>query len=133
MVYVNGILHNRLELGNNMPFWKYVKSHKQQTLVISSLKSNGNLITDSLSTAEILNSQFESVFTPRSGNTFPSCRVLNAPSIKPLSDNCVFMLLDIIDVSKSSGPDKLPGSLLQCLAKEITPVVHYMFTQANYY
>ena len=40
------------------------------------------------------------------------------------------MLLDRIDVSKSSGPDKLPGRLLQCQAKEITPVVHYIFTQS---
>ena len=40
------------------------------------------------------------------------------------------MLLDRIDVvSKSSGPDKLPGRLLQSLAKEITPVVHFIFTQ----
>ena len=41
-----------------------------------------------------------------------------------------FMLLDRIDVSKSSGPDKLHGRLLQCLAKEITPVVHFIFTQS---
>ena len=40
------------------------------------------------------------------------------------------MLLDRIDVSKSSGPDKLPGKLLQCLAKEITPIVFYIFTQS---
>ena len=40
------------------------------------------------------------------------------------------MLLDRIDVSKSSGPNKLPGRLLQCLAKEITPVVQYIFTQS---
>ena len=33
-----------------------------------------------------------------------------------------------IEVSKSSGPDKLPGRLLQSLAKEITPVVHFIFT-----
>ena len=52
--------------------------------------------------------------------------------LKPLliSQNGVFMLLDRVDVSKSSGPDKLPGRLLQCLAKEITPVVHYIFTQS---
>ena len=24
-VYVNGILHNCIESGNNKPFWKYVK------------------------------------------------------------------------------------------------------------
>ena len=28
-VYVNGILQNDLESGNNKPFWKYVKSQKQ--------------------------------------------------------------------------------------------------------
>ena len=39
------------------------------------------------------------------------------------------MLLYRIDVSKSSGPDKLPGRLLQSLAKETTLVVHFIFTQ----
>ena len=46
-----------------------------------------------------------------------------------------FMLLDRIDVSKSFGPDKLPGRLRQSLAKEITPAVHFIlpteWTQAN--
>ena len=34
------------------------------------------------------------------------------------------MLIDRIDVTKSSGPDKLLGRLLQC------PVVHFIFTQS---
>ena len=104
-----------------------MKSQKQETFDISALKSNNNVITDSLSNAEILNSQFKSVFTLQSGNTFPQF-----PKIKPLhiSENSVFMLLDRIDVSKSSGPDRLPGRLLQSLAKELTPVVHFIFTQS---
>ena len=53
-VYVNG-----LESGNNKPFWRSVKSQKQESFGISALKSNGNVITDSLSKAEILNSQFK--------------------------------------------------------------------------
>ena len=40
------------------------------------------------------------------------------------------MLLDRIDVSMSSGPDKLHGRLLQSLAKEITPVEHFIITQS---
>ena len=85
------------------------------------------MITESLSKAEILNSQFKSVFTPHSGNTFPQLPGTQCPKIKPLhiSENGVFMLLN-----KSSGPDKLPGRLLQCLAKEITPVVHFIYTQS---
>ena len=137
-VYVNGILQNGLESGNNKPFWKYVKSPKQETFGISALKSNGNVITVILSKAEILNSQFKSVFTPQSGNPFPQLPGTQFPKIKPLhiSENGVFMLLDRIDVSKSSGPDKLPGRLLQSLAKKITPVVHFSllnhFVLANY-
>ena len=124
-VYVNGILQNGLESGNNKPFWKYVKSQKQETSGISALKI-------SLSKAEILISQFKSFFTPQSGNTFPQLPGTQFPKIKPLhiSENGVFMLLDRIDVSKSSGPDKLPGRLLQSLAKELTPVVYFIFTQS---
>ena len=131
---MNGILQNGLESGNNKPFWKYVKSQEQETFGISALKSNGNLITDSdrLSKAEVLNYQFKSVFTPQSGNTFPQLSGIQFPKIKPLhiSENGVFMLLDRIDVSQSSGPDKHPGRLLQSLAKELTPVVHFIFTQS---
>ena len=132
MVYVNDILQNDLESENNKTFWKYVKSQKQKTFNISALKSKGNVITDSLSKAEILNSQFKSVFTPQSENTFPQLPATQFPKIKPLhiSENGVFMLLDRIDVSKPSGPDKLPGRLLQSLAKGITPVVHFIFTHS---
>ena len=53
-VYVNGTLQNGLESGNNKLFGKYVKSQKQEIFGICALKSNGNVITDSLSKASIL-------------------------------------------------------------------------------
>ena len=80
-VYVNGILQNVLESGNNKPFWKCVKSQKQETFGISALKSNGSVITDSLSKAEILNSQFQSVSTPNLEIHLPSCRVHNSAKL----------------------------------------------------
>ena len=55
-VYVIGILQNVLESGNNKPFWKYVKSPKQETFGISAFKSNDNVIANSLSRAQIFNS-----------------------------------------------------------------------------
>ena len=90
------------------------------------------MITDSLSKAEIVNSQFKSVFTPQTGNIFPQLPGTQFHKIKPLHiyENGIFMLLDRIYVSKSSGPDKLPGELLQSLAKEIIPVVHFIFIQS---
>ena len=83
------------------------------------------MITVSLSNAEV-----KSVFTPNLEIHFSSCRVLNSTKLNLYIFLSVFMLLDRIDVSKSSGPDKLPGRLLQSLAKEITPVVHFIFTQS---
>ena len=41
-VYVNGILQNGQESGNNKPFWKYVNS-QSRNFGISALKSNGNV------------------------------------------------------------------------------------------
>ena len=73
------------------------------------------MITDSLSKAEILNSQFKSVFTPQSGNRFPQLPGTQFPKIKPLhiSENGVFMLLDRIDVSKSLCTGELPTEWTQ--------------------
>ena len=88
------------------------ESVKQETFSISALKSNGNVITDSLSKKEIVNSQYKSVSLPILELNFPSCRVLNATK-----------LINII--------------LLQYLDKEITPVLYIIsllnhFAVANY-
>ena len=80
-VYVNCILQNGIESGNNNPFGKYVKSPKQETFDISAFKSNGNVITDSLSKAEILNSKFNLFSLPNLEIHFPSCRVLNSTKL----------------------------------------------------
>ena len=60
-IIINGILQNGQESGNNKPLWKYVKSQKQETFGISALKSNGNVITDSLSKTGIFYSQFPKI------------------------------------------------------------------------
>ena len=102
-------------------------------MFISALKSNGNVITNSLAKSKILNPQYNSVFTPNLEIHFPQLPGTQFLKVKPIhiSENGVFMLLDRIDVSKSSGPNKLSGILLlQSLAKEITPVVHFIFTQS---
>ena len=54
-VYVNSIRQNGPISGNKKPFWKYVKSPKQESFGISAPKSNGNVITYCLSKAETLN------------------------------------------------------------------------------
>ena len=42
----------------------------------------------------------------------------------------VYKLIDGINTSKSSGPDGIPGKLLQSLAHELAPVLHFIFEQS---
>ena len=44
-------------------FWSYIKSIKKDYAGIGSLKHDGKFITDTIGKVEILNNQFQSVFT----------------------------------------------------------------------
>ena len=47
-----------------MPFWQYIKSRRQDSTGIGSLRTpSGNVVTELSDKAEILNNQFKSVFT----------------------------------------------------------------------
>ena len=121
-----------LETGNKKPFWKYLRVQKQEDFGISALKSNGTLFTDRKPISEILNTQFKSVFTKKTSSKIPQMPGTSFPSINGLNitEFGVFKLLDKIDVSKASGPDCIPGRILQNLARELAPVLHYIFDQS---
>ena len=53
--YVNNILLEGLQSKDSKPFWRYVKSKRQDTIGVAPLKSGGNLHSDSRSKATILN------------------------------------------------------------------------------
>jgi hypothetical protein len=52
-----------LKNNNTKPFWKHIKSKRQDAGGIASLKNGSNLISDSKGKAELLLDQFKSVFT----------------------------------------------------------------------
>ena len=131
--YINRFLQIGLETGNKNPFWnlKYLRGQQQEDFGFSALKSNGEMFTDRKSISEILNTQFKSVFTKKTSSKIPELPGVTFPSIKDLkiTEFGVFKLLDKIDVSKASGPDCIPGRLLQNLARELAPVLHFIFEQ----
>ena len=59
-----------LENNNPKPFWKYIKSRKQDNIGVAPLKTNGQLVNDSKGKAEILMRQFKSVFTREQNRHF---------------------------------------------------------------
>ena len=130
--YINRFLQIGLETGNKKHFWKYLRVQKQEDFGISALKSNGKMFTDRKSISEILNTQFKSVFTKKTSSKIPELPGVTFPSIKDLkiTEFGVFKLLDKIDVSKASGPDCIPGRILQNLARELAPVLHFIFEQS---
>ena len=64
--YINDLISWHNEDGKHQGqkwFWSYIKSLKQDYSGVSLLKHNGKLVTDSIGKAEVLNTQFQSVFT----------------------------------------------------------------------
>ena len=90
------------------------------------------MFTNRKSISEILNTQFKSVFTKKTSSKIPELPGVTFPSIKDLkiTEFGVFKLPDKIDVSKASGPDCIPGKIVQNLARELAPVLHFIFEQS---
>ena len=90
------------------------------------------MYSDSSSKSEILNKQFQSVFTKKSTTTTPRLFGNKYPSIGNLSITLkgVQKLLEKINISKAAGPDLIPGRMLNMLAPELAPIVHAIFTQS---
>ena len=53
--YIGGMLNDGLESRNHKPFWRYVKSQRQDNCGVSPLKQNGELHSDNKDKAQILN------------------------------------------------------------------------------
>ena len=75
------------------------------------------MYSDSSSKSEILNKQFQSVFTKKSTTATPRLFGNKYPSIGNLSITLkVQKLLEKISISKAAGPDLIPGRMLNMLA-----------------
>ena len=130
--YINNILSTGLDQKDTKPLWKFFKSQRQDSVGIAPLKSNGKLHTNDKEKSDILNRQFQSVFTqepktdvlPTPGD--PSFPKINELNINPEG---VLKLLQGINTNKASGPDNIPCRILKELSNEIAPCIATFFTQ----
>ncbi len=67
---MNEILAPQME-ENPKVFWRYIKSLKRDNVGIPTLRSNGELISDSGHKAEVLNNYLQSVFTQEDSTSLP--------------------------------------------------------------
>ena len=130
--YINNILVTGLEENDTRPFWKYVKSQKQEQFGVAPLLKNGVMHNDSKQKATILNEQFQSVFTRDSDAEIPPLFGDASPEMPDfaITTSGVQKLLDGVKPNKASGPDGIPCRFLKELSVELAPVVAKLFSQS---
>ena len=115
----------------NKRLFTFIKQQKSDSKEINSLKSNGINNSDPVDKANILNNQFQSVFTKLV--PLKLCHLLNL--ILPRKLNFPIMpditvticgvakQLSKLNPGKAAGPDNLTSRILQELHKEIAPIL----------
>ena len=121
--YISDIIGSAFEDNDSKPFWKFIKSCKNDSPGVASLKSQGLLHSDSATKAELLNAQFKSVFTKEDLASSPKLDGHKYPSIENIiiAVDGVEKLFKNIKPHKASGPDNIPCRLLKELAPELAP------------
>ena len=116
---------------NPKRFWSFVKSPRTDSSGVAPLKdTTGTTHSESSKKADILNSQFSSVFNKdERGDTIPD---------KGPSPHCdmpaicvgvegVYKILTNLQIHKATGPDNIPCRILKETAKEIAPMLQLFF------
>ena len=147
--YLEDIIGLNDETGNH-PFcrkklFSYLKSSRADAQGIAVLMKGDTVCTGNVDQANLLNSQFHSVFSIRSPlNLAKLChsKLLNGTasliSLLPKSKTCkypsmpdttagVAKLLSNLNVSKAAGPDSVRPLVLKELCQVITPVITIIF------
>ncbi|KAK2166213.1 hypothetical protein NP493_1331g00010 [Ridgeia piscesae] len=130
--YINNTITQGLQTNNSKPFWKYIKSRKQDNIGVAPLKKNGSLVCDSKEKAEILLDQFQSVFTRDGGSAPPHLDPPQHPIISDININTagVCKLLKAINPHKACGPDQIPNVILKNCADTLSPALRDIFQRS---
>ena len=130
--YINNTITQGLQTNNSKPFWKYIKSRKQDNIGVAPLKKNGSLVCDSKEKATILLDQFQSVFTRDCGSAPPHLDPPQHPIISDIKINTagVCKLLKAINPHKACGPDQIPNVILKNCADTLAPALRDIFQRS---
>ncbi|KAK3095451.1 hypothetical protein FSP39_014814 [Pinctada imbricata] len=112
--------------------YTYIKSRRTENTGISPLKNDGILVTDTTEKANILNHQFQSVFTHETDTDIPNKGTSPHPKMSQITINNsgILKLLANISPHKASGPDKINGRVLKELKEHVAPILTFIFTKS---
>ena len=111
-------------------FWSYIKATKKDRVGTAPLKDNGILFSDAKNKAEILNKQYQSVFSKEDPTSIPTPSEASFPSMPEIviSQEGVLKLLKDLKENKASGPDNIPSRVLKVAAEPVSLCLQLLFT-----
>ena len=119
-----------MEDGNNKPFWRFIKSRKQDNVGVSDLREGNTLHHESRKKAELLNSQFTFPKEDRSSPTLTTKKKFGSISDITIMEEGVTKLLKNVKISKASSLDNIPSVILKNCAHELSPALSSIFQQS---
>ena len=129
MDYVNKTIQEGFENNNSKPFWRYIKSKRQDNIGTAPLKRKGSLFSDSKDKAQILVEQYGSVFTKMGTIVLPVLPRIFKHELTELDIKTpgVEKLLQKTNTSKAIGPDNISNMILKNCAKQLAPGLSAIF------
>ena len=114
-------------------FWNYIKSLRKDSTGVSPLKDNGRLFNSPKDKANILNRQYQLVFTHED----PDIPVSDpdgdpSPDMEQITvtDVGVRKLLQKCNPRRASGPNMVPARLLKGCSEELSPILTIIFNKS---
>ena len=114
---------------NKKKLYSFVKKNKYDSSSVASLKKDGNTVGEARGKAEVLNSQFSSVFTEEGDSPIPNLGTRSTPDAPNIQvgRNCVMKLLRGLKPHKAKGPDEISSRFLKEMASPITPALTLIY------
>ena len=123
-------IYDPYQNGKKKRLFRHIKSLRTDYCGLGALHKNGTNYTDNQMKSEILNEQFSSVFTRDDGSELP--HMGDSPyqdiSFVEFDLSGIATLLNDLNPTKSSGPDRIPTKLLKVLATEVSPCLQLLFS-----
>ena len=119
--------------GKQKLFWSFIKSLKKDNRGIAPIKDRGKMHADPVDKANILNHQYESVYSREDERDIPCLDGQPYPSMPDITvtKDGVEKLLKKINPSKARGTDMITARILRDMAKEIFPILNTLFKKTG--
>ena len=136
--YINNIIETGDPDNDHTPpkqkrFWNYIKSLRKDSTGIAPLKDNGRLFNTSKDKADILNRQYQSVFTKEDQDTQvpdPEGKLYPDMNNIHISEEGVRKLLQKSNPRKATRPDMIPARLLKECSEEQAPILAIIYNKS---